>query len=92
LLHSLIIELGLSTSPSALPTSLRAAKALLKAQAHVNIKEYVAVREQGQAALRRAMHPSRSALIKDIRKTGNRASLKWVKNQGLQVLLVNCFH
>jgi len=72
--------------------SLTAAKALLKSQAHINIKEYIAVREQGQAALQKAMHPSRSALIKDIRKKGNRASLKWVKNQGLQVLLVNCFH
>jgi hypothetical protein len=38
------------------------------------------------------MHPSRSALVKDIRKRGNRASLKWVKSRGLQVLLVNCFH
>ena len=93
LLHSLIIELGLFTSASStLPGSLTAAKALLKSQAHINIKEYIAVREQGQAALQKAMHPSRSALIKDIRKKGNRASLKWVKNQGLQVLLVNCFH
>jgi hypothetical protein len=90
LLHSLIIELGLTAYP--LPNSLTAAKALLKSQAHINIKEYIANREQGQAALRKAIHPSRSALVKDIRKTGNRASLNWVKSRGLQVLLVNCFH
>jgi hypothetical protein len=89
----LIIELGLTaSSTSPLPGSLTAAKALLKSQAHVNIKDYVAVREQGQAALQKVMHPSRNALVKDIKKTGNRASLKWVKSQGLQVLLVNCFH
>lgn len=92
LLHSLIIELGLLTASCSLPDSLTAAKTLIKAKAHINIKEYIAVREQGQTALRNVMHPSRSALVKDIRKRGNRASLKWVKSQGLQVLLVNCFH
>lgn len=93
LLKSLIIELGLTAaSSSTLPGSVTAAKALLKSQAHINIKEYIAVRAQGQAALRRVMHPSRNALVRDIRKTGNRASLKWVKSQGLQVLLVHCFH
>ena len=92
LLHSLIIELGLLAAPCPLPGSLTAAKALIKANAHINIKEYIAVRGQGQAALRNVMHPSRTALVKDIRKSGNRASLKWVKSRGLQVLLVNCFH
>jgi len=93
LLRSLILELGLRTSgsSSALPGSLTAAKALLKKQAHVNIREYIAVRQQGQAALQKVMHPSRSALIKSIRQKKNPASLKWVKSQGLQVLLVTCF-
>jgi hypothetical protein len=58
----------------------------------LNIKEYLAVRGQGPAAVRRIMYPSRSALIKDIRKKNNRASLRWVKESGLQVLLVSCYH
>jgi hypothetical protein len=90
LLHSLILELGLQSS--ALPGSLTAAKALLKKRAHVNIREYIAVRQQGQAALQKVVHPSRNALVKSIRKKRNPASLKWVKSQGLQVLLVTCFH
>ncbi|KAG6821177.1 hypothetical protein H0H93_005397 [Arthromyces matolae] len=91
LLQALIIELGLATS--SLPSSLRAAKAYLKSRAFVNIKEYIAVRDQGPAAVQRIMHPSRSALIKDIRKNKtSKASLAWVKDSGLQVLLVQCYH
>jgi len=63
---------------------------MLKAEAHINIKEYVATRHKGQSALREILKPSRNALRKDIRK-GNKASLKWVKQHGLQVLLVTCF-
>ncbi|KAF8968392.1 hypothetical protein BDZ97DRAFT_1916228 [Flammula alnicola] len=84
LLQSIIIELGLAT-PS-LPESLTAAKAFLKSRAFLNIREYVAVREQGPEAVQRVMYPSKSALIKDIRK--NPTSRKWVKQHGLQVLLV----
>jgi hypothetical protein len=100
LLQSLIIELGLCTPPprtcqatptSAVPGSLTAAKALLKSRAFVNIHEYIRIRGQGQAALQRAVYPSRSALIKGIQKKGNRASLQWVKKHGLQVLLVTCY-
>jgi len=90
LLQALIIELGLAT-PS-LPASLKSATAFLKSHAFLNIKEYLAVRGQGPAAVRRIMYPSRSALIKDIRKNNNRASLQWVKESGLQVLLVSCYH
>lgn len=90
LLQSLILELGLQSS--ALPGSLTAARALLKNRAHVNIREYIVARQQGQSALKEVLHPSRSALVKSIRKNKNPASLKWVKSQGLQVLLVNCFH
>lgn len=90
LLQALIIELGLAT-PS-LPASLTSATAFLKSHAFLNIKEYLAVRGQGPTAVRRIMYPSRSALIKDIRKKKNRASLQWVKESGLQVLLVSCYH
>lgn len=89
LLQALIIELGLST-PS-LPASLRSATAFLKSHAFLNIKEYLAVRGQGPAAVQRIMYPTRSALIRDIRKKKNRASLQWVKESGLQVLLVSCY-
>ncbi|KAG8217549.1 hypothetical protein J3R82DRAFT_5698 [Butyriboletus roseoflavus] len=91
LLRALIIELGLRVpNASDLPSTLTSARKMLKAEAHVNIKEYVATRHKGQSALREILKPSKKALRKDIRK-GNRASLQWVKQQGLQVLLVTCF-
>jgi hypothetical protein len=91
LLQSLIIELGLASCTPIIPGSLKAARALLKSRAFVNIREYLAVRDQGQAALQRVMHPNRMSLIKDIRTKRNPASLKWVKRNGLQVFLVTCF-
>lgn len=90
LLQSLIIELGLAT-PS-LPDSLSAARTFLRSRAFLNIREYIAVREQGPEAVQRVLYPSKSALIKDIKKTRNTASLKWVKQHGLQVLLVGWTH
>lgn len=90
LLQSLIIELGLATS--SLPGSLTSAKAFLKSRAFLNVREYLAVRSEGPAALQRVMYPSKSALIKDIKKKRNPASLRWVKRNGLQVLLVSCYH
>ncbi|KAL1748126.1 hypothetical protein HDZ31DRAFT_60660 [Schizophyllum fasciatum] len=90
LLQSLIIELGIA--PSALPDSLTAARNLLKAHAFLNIREYLAVRAQGPDAVQRVMHPSRSALIRDIRKKRNAANLRAVKESGLNVLLVTCYH
>ncbi|KAF8162930.1 hypothetical protein B0H34DRAFT_693471 [Crassisporium funariophilum] len=90
LLQSLIIELGLATS--SLPASMKSARAFLKSRAFLNIREYIAVRGQGPEAVQRVMYPSKSALIKDIRKKKNRTSVKWVKQHGLQVLLVGCFH
>ncbi|TFY80244.1 hypothetical protein EWM64_g3768 [Hericium alpestre] len=102
LMQALIIELGLDTTrrsstskkptPSPfsianLPNTMTQAKLLLKGSAFINIRDYLDVREQGQGALRRAMHPSRSALAKDLRK--KRMPLGWVKKTGLNVLLVN---
>ena len=91
LLQSLIIELGLGTS-SALPPTLTAAKAFLKARAFLNIREYMAVRGQGSEAVRSVMYPSKSALVKSIKKKRNATPLKWVKELGLQVLLVGFMH
>ncbi|KAF8631414.1 hypothetical protein AX17_005092 [Amanita inopinata Kibby_2008] len=90
LLQSLIVELGLAST--ALPKTLTAARAFLKSRAFLNIREYLATRGQGQAAIQGLLHPSRSALIRDIKRKGNPASLKWVKKQGLNVLLVTCYH
>ncbi|KAH9854054.1 hypothetical protein C2E23DRAFT_80084 [Lenzites betulinus] len=73
-----------------LPSSLRAAKALLKSQVFLNVRDYLAVRSEGVDALRRVMHPSRSALLRDIR-SGRKAPVKSVKESGLSVLLVTCY-
>lgn len=89
-LQALIIELGLYTSMPSLPNSLRAAKALLKSQVFLNVRDYLAVRQQGVEALRGVMHPSRSALLREIRG-GKKAPVKAVKDSGLGVLLVTCY-
>jgi len=97
-MQSLIIELGLCglqqrSSPVALvPRTLTSAKAFFKSHVFLNIRDYLAVREQGQDALQSVLHPSKSALIRDIKRKGKPASLKWVKQHGLQVLLVTCHY
>ncbi|KAG1756457.1 uncharacterized protein EDB91DRAFT_16588 [Suillus paluster] len=89
LLQALVVEFGISQQ---LPTSIKSAKKLLNAEVHVNIKEYVARRGKDQGALRQIMHPSKSALRKDIRRSGQKKSLKWVKKYGLNVLLIDCYN
>jgi hypothetical protein len=91
LLQSLLIELGLAKASSALPTSLRAATQIIKSTVFINIKEYLLVRTQGPDAILKAMYPSRNALMKAMKKKANRAPLQWVKEHGLNVLLVTCF-
>ena len=90
LLQSLIVELGFMST--ALPTTLRAATRFIKAHVFLNVREYIAHRGQGQAAIQRLLFPSRNVLIKDIRRKGKPASLAWVKQQGLEVLLVSCYN
>jgi len=89
LLQAFVIELGVSKE---LPTTVTSAKKLLKAEAHINIKDYVAVRGGDQDALRQIMHPSIKALRTSIRKTGKRQPVKWVKEQGLDVFLIGCYN
>ncbi|KAL5532992.1 hypothetical protein ACEPAF_4766 [Sanghuangporus sanghuang] len=93
-LQALIVELGIVSTAGperTLPGSLSAAKALLKSHAFLNVKDYLALREQGLDALRSAMRPSRGALVRDLRgKNGRKAKLNWVKETGLNVLLVSC--
>jgi len=96
MLQALILELGCLPSAAAagkfsipeLPGSIRQAKLLLKSHAFINVRDYLAVREQGQAALRGAMHPSRKSLVREVRK-GKRVPVQEVKKAGLNVLLVD---
>jgi hypothetical protein len=95
MLQALILELGCLPSAVAgkfsipeLPGTLRQAKLLLKSRAFINVRDYLAVREQGQTALRRVMHPSRKSLVQEVRK-GKRIPLHDVKKAGLKVLLVH---
>ncbi|KAJ6513855.1 hypothetical protein C8R47DRAFT_1173249 [Mycena vitilis] len=86
LLQSLIIELGLASS--SLPASLTAAKNMIKSRVFLNVGEYLDARQQGPEAVQGIMHKSKSSLIRDLKKNRNHVSLRWVKETGLQVLLV----
>ena len=92
-LQSLIIELGLISPASAeVPSSLKAAKRLIKTRAFVNIGEYLSVREQGPEKLREIMFSSKRELTSELRRRGgNKANKMWVKSHGLNVLLVSVF-
>ncbi|KAG1826964.1 uncharacterized protein BJ212DRAFT_1474166 [Suillus subaureus] len=84
-LQALVVEFGISKQ---LPASISSATKLLKASVHVNIKDYIARRGKDQGELQQIMQPSKSALRKDIRRSNRRSSLKWVKEHGLNVLLI----
>ncbi|KAJ7172660.1 hypothetical protein C8R46DRAFT_1216453 [Mycena filopes] len=90
LLQSLIVELGLADS--SLPPSLTAAKAMLKSHAFLHVGEYLDARQHGPAAVQGVMHKSKTSLIKDLRKKRNTVPRQWVKDAGLQVFLVSCYH
>jgi len=92
-LQSLIIELGLMPPSSALPSSMKSAKHVLKTRAFINIGEYLSVREQGLDKLRQIMFSSKRELTSDLRrkKGGKKANRGWVKQHGLNVLLVTVF-
>jgi len=58
----------------------------------LNVKDYLALRHEGLDALRRVMHPSRKALVKDIRgKSARKVPRDVVKKSGLAVLLVTAY-
>lgn len=79
-------------SVPSLPNSLKAARTLLKSSVFLNVKDYLAVRGDGLDALRGVMHPSRQALIKDVRKNKTRKVPRdVVKGMGLNVLLVTTY-
>jgi hypothetical protein len=92
-LQSLIIELGLMSPSSTLPSSMKSAKHFLKTRAFINIGEYLSVREQGLDKLQQIMFTNRRELTSDLRrkKGGKKADRSWVKRLGLSVLLVSVF-
>lgn len=78
------------SSGSTLPSSLNAATRFLKANAFLNIRDYLSVRHEGFEKLQQIRFKSRKELANDLRK--NRGSRQvdrtWVKEHGLSVFLV----
>jgi len=70
---------------------MRSARAFIKSHVFVNVRDYLALRAQGQEALQNALHPSRKSLATELRKKEARVPRDWVKQRGLNVLLVTCF-
>ncbi|GJJ12015.1 hypothetical protein Clacol_006253 [Clathrus columnatus] len=90
-LQSLIIELGLMPTSSALPASLNAATRFLKTHAFLNIRDYLSVRHEGLERLQQIMFKDKRALAKDLRKNKGRRQVDrtWAKEHGLNVFLVS---
>ncbi|KAF7295084.1 hypothetical protein MIND_01046700 [Mycena indigotica] len=93
-MQCLLVELGLASSTLQVPDSVRSAKAMLKSHAFLNIAEYLAAREHGPAAIQSVMHKTRSSLIRDLRTRKHEVMVprNVVKESGLSVLLVRCYH
>ena len=76
---------------SDIPQSMRAAKSFIKSHVFLNVRDYLALRAQGQEALQNVLHPSRKSLVTELRKKDARVPRDWVKQRGLNFLLVTCF-
>jgi len=76
---------------SDIPQSMRAARSFIKTHVFLNVRDYLALRAQGQEALQNVLHPSRKSLVTELRKKDARVPRDWVKQRGLNVLLVTCF-
>jgi len=74
-----------------IPQSMRAARAFIKSHVFLNVRDYLELRAQGQQALQNVLHPSRKSLVTELRKKDARVPRNWVKQRGLNVLLVTCF-
>ncbi|KAF9792446.1 hypothetical protein BJ322DRAFT_1029307 [Thelephora terrestris] len=70
---------------------MRSARAFIKSHVFLNVRDYLALRAQGQQALQNVLHPTRKSLVTDLRKKDARVPRNWVKQRGLNVLLVTCF-
>jgi len=90
-LQSLIIELGLISPTSNPPSSMNAAKRIIKSRAFVNIGDYLYAREKGPTELENIKFKNRKALTNDLKKNKGRRQTdrRWVKRHGLNVLLVS---
>ncbi|CAE6525823.1 unnamed protein product [Rhizoctonia solani] len=84
--RALLLEFRVCT-PETLPTSHGAAIAMVKANVHINVLDYVAKRKQGFGELRSAMLASAKALRKDVKK--RRMPAATVKLLGLHSLLIH---
>ncbi|KAF9653152.1 hypothetical protein BDM02DRAFT_3183108 [Thelephora ganbajun] len=76
---------------SDIPQSMRAAKLFIKSYVFLNVRDYLALRAQGQEALQNVLHSSRKSLVTELRKKDARVPRDWVKRKGLNALLVTCF-
>ena len=76
---------------SDIPRSMTAAKSFIKSHVFLNVRDYLALRAQGQEALQNVLHPSRRSLVTELRKKDARVPRDYVKQRGLNVLLITCF-
>jgi hypothetical protein len=97
--QALLIEFGVVSITSGvdsplLPTSIRAAETLLKSRVHINIVDYLQIRNHtrvsgGPQRFDDALFASQAKLIKALREQKKVIPRQWVKERkGLDVLLV----
>ncbi len=91
LMQSLLLELGLLTERKLLPQTIGSAKKFIKKHVFVSIKEYLAKRNQGQAVVKESVYSSKSVLVRNLKQKKDFVSPAWVKERGLQDLLVTAF-
>ncbi|CAE6433311.1 unnamed protein product [Rhizoctonia solani] len=84
--RALLLEFRICT-PDTLPTSHGAAIAMVKANVHVNVLDYIAKRKEGFSGLRSVMLANAKVLRKDVRK--RRMPAQAVKSLGLHSLLIH---
>ncbi|KAJ6580822.1 hypothetical protein B0H19DRAFT_930240, partial [Mycena capillaripes] len=91
MLQALVIELGLAFVAPSFPATISAARELITSKVFLHVGDYLEARKYGPAAVQTVMHNSKSALIKDLKRNSNYIPRRWVKEVGLQVLLVRCY-
>ncbi|KAG8691053.1 hypothetical protein FRC11_007165 [Ceratobasidium sp. 423] len=84
--RALLLEFRICT-PETLPTSHGGAIAMVKANVHINVLDYVTKRKEGFSGLRSVMLANAKALRKDVRK--RRMPAQTVKSLGLHSLLIH---
>ena len=76
---------------SEIPQSMRTAESFIRSHVFLNVRDYLALRSQGQEALQNALNPSKKSLVTELRKKDARVPRDWVKQRGLDVPLATCF-